>query len=170
MPEREYFQDYMPGDACFGCGGNNSAGLKIRSFWENHEGVCLWRPDERYQGWEGITCGGIIATLIDCHCMATAMATAVRNENRPLNSEPRYRFATSSLHIRYLKPTPINEPLTLRAHVTEIKEARKYTLACDLYAGGVKTVEATVVGVLVYRSDRLEERETWAKGEQDDGR
>ncbi|MGH8581460.1 MAG: PaaI family thioesterase [Gammaproteobacteria bacterium] len=155
MAEREIFQDYMPGAVCFGCGENNPAGLKIQSFWEGDEGVCLWQPDERHQGWEGITCGGIIATLIDCHCMATAMATAVRNENRPLSSEPRYRFATGSLNIRFLKPTPIVQPLLLRAHVTEIKDARKYTLACDLYADNVNTVAAAVVvGVLVYRSDR----------------
>jgi acyl-CoA thioesterase FadM len=96
--------------------------------------------------------------------MATAMATAVHNENRPLNSEPRYRFATASLNIRYLGPTPIDQPLMLRAHVTAIKDGRKYTLACDLYASNVKTVEATVVGVLVYRSDRSEENLIWAKG------
>ncbi len=147
----------MPGDVCFGCGGENPIGLKIHSFWEGDEALCLWRADESYQGWEGITCGGIIATLIDCHCMATAMATAVRNENRPLSSEPRYRFATAGLNLRFLKPTPIDQPLLLRAHVTEIKNARKYTLVCDVYAGDQKTVEATVVGVLVYRSDRPEE-------------
>ena len=163
MADREYFQDYMPGDIRFGCGTANPEGLKIRSFWEGNDGVCLWQPDERFQGWGGITCGGIIATLIDCHCMATAMATAIRNENRPLSSEPHYRFATGSLHIRYLKPTPIDQPLTLRAHVTEIKDTRKYILACDLYVGSVKTVEATVVGVLVYRSDQPEEHEIWAK-------
>lgn len=155
--ERECFQDHMPGEVCFGCGSANPEGLRIKSFWEGNEALCRWRPEPHHQGWVGITCGGIIATLIDCHCMATAMATAVRAEQRPLSSEPRYRFATGSLAIRYLKPTPIAEPLTLRARVTEAKEGRKYTLACDVYAGGVKTVEATVVAVRVYRSDRPEE-------------
>ena len=164
MTDREYFQDYMPGDVCFGCGGNNPAGLQIHSFWDGEEGVCVWEPDERYQGWTGVTCGGIIATLIDCHCMATAMATAIRNEGRTLGSEPHYRFATGSLNIRYLKPTPIDQPLTLRAQVTEVKNERKYTLACDVFAGGEKTVEATVVGFLVYRSDRPEEGEGRFRG------
>jgi acyl-coenzyme A thioesterase PaaI-like protein len=165
MTGREYFQDYMPGDICFGCGSANPEGLKIRSFWEAGEAVCLWQPHKHHQGWEGITCGGIIATLIDCHCMATAMATAVHNENRPLGSEPRYRFATASLNIRYLSPTPIDQPLMLRAHVTAIKDGRKYTIACDLYGGNVKTVEATVVGVLVYRSDQSEQSPVWAQGQ-----
>ncbi len=144
----------MPGDVCFGCGGANPFGLKIRSYWEYDQAVCDWRPDARYQGWSGVTCGGIIATLVDCHCMATAMATAVRNEGRALGSEPYLRFATGNLNIRYLKPTPIDRPLRLVARVTDITEARLYTVDCALFSQGTKTVEATVLAVLVYRSDR----------------
>lgn len=155
MTAREYFQDYMPGDVCFGCGGDNPHGLRIRSYWENNEGVCVFQPEAHHQGWPGLTCGGIIATLVDCHCMATAMATAIRNENRPLSSEPRLRFATGTLTVKYLKPTSADRPLLLRARVTEIKD-RKYTLACDVYSGDDKTAEATVIGFLVFRSDRPE--------------
>lgn len=153
MPKRECFQDYMPGDVCFGCGSGNPAGLHIHSYWEGDEGICYWQPEEAHQGWVGVTCGGIIATLIDCHCMATAMATAIRNENRPLSSEPQLRFATGMLNIKYLKPTPSDQPLELRAHVTGIKN-KKYTLECGLYAEGEIMVKATVVAFLVYRSDQ----------------
>lgn len=154
MSEHEYFQHAMPGDVCFGCGNNNEAGLKIHSYWEGDEGVCHWQPQKQHEGWDGVTCGGIIATLIDCHCMATAMATAIRNEGRPLMSEPYYRFATGMLNIKYLVPTPNSEELELRAQVTEIKNKKKYTLECVLYAAGVKTAEATVVAFLVHRSDQ----------------
>ncbi len=153
MSDPEYFQLAMPGDVCFGCGGNNAAGLKIHSYWEGDEGVCHWRPEKHHEGWDGITCGGIIATLIDCHCMATAMATAIRNEGRPLISEPYYRFATGMLNIKYLAPTPNDQQLELRAQVTEIKN-KKYTLECSLYANELKTAEATVVAFLVHRSDQ----------------
>jgi acyl-CoA thioesterase FadM len=156
MSEQLYFQDYMPDKVCFGCGADNPEGLHIQSFWDGAEAVCFWQPQAAYQGWPGITCGGIIATLIDCHCMATAMATAIRNEKRPLGSEPSYRFATGSLHIRYLQPTPMDRVLELRAQVIEIKNDRKYTLACDLLVKGVKTVEAEVIAFLVYRSDQPE--------------
>lgn len=144
----------MPGDVCFGCGHSNTDGLQIKSYWDGEDCVCVWQPEKKYQGWPEITCGGIIATLIDCHCMASAMATAVRNENRPLGSMPEYRFATGTLHIKYLKPTPITSPLTLRAKVTHIKEERIYTLYCDLFAENQKTVEAEVTAFLVYSSDR----------------
>jgi len=156
MPKREYFQHAMPGDVCFGCGSDNAAGLKIHSYWDGDEGVCRWRPEKKHEGWEGITCGGIIATLIDCHCMATAMATAIRNEGRALMSEPYYRFATGMLNIKYLAPTPNDKELELRAHVTEVKNEKKYTLECGLYADGVKTAEATVVAFLVHRSDQVD--------------
>lgn len=154
MTERECFQDYMPGNVCFGCGSDNPAGLHIHSYWEGDEAVCRWQPDDIHQGWQGVTCGGIIATLIDCHCMATAMATAIREEGRPLSSEPHYKFATGSMNIKYLKPTNNNSELELRAHVTEIKNSRKFTLACDLFVDGEKTAEASVVAFLVYRSDQ----------------
>ena len=152
MAENEIFQHYMPGDVCFGCGADNPNGLHIHSYWEGDEGVCHFNPNDTHQGWPGITCGGILATLVDCHCMATAMATAVRNENRPLASEPYYRFATGTMNIKYVAPTPNDTELELRAHVTEIKK-RKYTLACKIYAAGQLTVEATVIGFLVFSSD-----------------
>ena len=152
MSQREYFQHHMPGDVCFGCGSANPAGLHIHSYWEEDEGVCHWQPKQIHDGWPGVTCGGIIATLIDCHCMATAMATAIRNEGRTLSSEPHYRFATGSMNIRYLKPSNNNQEIELRAHVTEIKNKKKHTLSCDVYVKGEKTAEATVVAFLVWQS------------------
>jgi acyl-coenzyme A thioesterase PaaI-like protein len=148
------FQHYMPGNVCFGCGTANPRGLQICSVWEGDDAVCVWQPAPEHQGWTGLTCGGVIATLVDCHCMATAMATACRNENRALGSDPQYRFATGMLQIRYLKPTPADAPLTLRARVTAVKDQRKYTLHCDLYARDARCVEADVIAFLVYRSDR----------------
>ena len=147
----DYLQQYMPGDICFGCGHSNADGLQIKSYWQGEDCVCVWQPEPKHQGWPDITCGGIIATLIDCHCMSTAMVTAIRNENRAMGSEPHYRFATGTLNIKYLKPTAIAKPVTLRAKVTDIKDVRKYTLHCDVFAEGVRTVEAEVIAFLVFR-------------------
>ena len=151
---KEVFQHHMPGDVCFGCGTNNPKGLHIHSYWEGEEAICQWQPQAEHQGWEGITCGGIIATLVDCHCMATAMATAIKNEGRELGSEPHYRFATGSMNIKYLKPTDNNRLIELKAHVIEIKNEKKYTLTCQVYSDDVLTAEAEVVAFLVHRSDQ----------------
>lgn len=154
VQQKEFFQAYMPGEVCFGCGQKNAHGLQIKSYWEGDDCVCIWQPKEQHQGWPEITCGGIIATLIDCHCMASAMATAIKNEHRALGSKPDYRFATGTLNIKYLKPTPSTLPLTLKAQVSNIKKQNIYTLHCDLYVKNTMTVTAEVIAFLVYRSDQ----------------
>jgi len=157
MTDKQIFQDYMPGDVCFGCGNNNDHGLKIRSFWQDDIALCYWKPQQYHEGWAGLTCGGIIASLVDCHCIATAMATAIKNESRELNSEPHYLFATGSLNITYLKPTPIDAEMRLEAQVTRIKNEKKYTLSCNVYVGDEQTAKADVIVLLVYRSDKPDE-------------
>ncbi len=155
----DYFQNHMPDNSCFGCGHENEAGLQIRSFWQEDECHCIWQPEPKHQGWPNLICGGIIATLIDCHCMASAMATAIKNENCNVETQPEYRFATGTLTIKYLKPTPLRGVLTLKAKVTNIKQQRIYTLHCDLYVDKLKTVEAEVIAFLVYQekhSDKLQ--------------
>jgi acyl-coenzyme A thioesterase PaaI-like protein len=153
LEKEDFFQKHMPENVCFGCGQDNTQGLQIHSSWDHDECVCIWQPDTKYQGWPQLTCGGIIATLIDCHCMASAMATAVKNEGRELGSEPQYRFATGTLNIKFIKPTPVTVPLILRARAIRIKDERIYTLHCNLYADNELTVEAEVIAFLVYRSD-----------------
>jgi len=153
VTEQDYFQDFMPGDVCFGCGSENRQGLQIKSFWQGDISICEWQPQTCHQGWAGLTCGGVIATLVDCHCMATAMAHAIRSEGRELGSEPHYRFATGSLALRFIKPTPVAGLLVLHARVTDIKDERKYSLTCEVLVDDEITVKADVVAFLVWRSD-----------------
>ena len=150
--ESIYFQDHMPGNVCFGCGKENENGLHIQSFWEGDDSICTWTSETRYQGWVKIMNGGILATLIDCHCMGTAMAAAYREEGRSLASEPYYRYATASIKVDYLKPTPNDRPVTLRAQVVEIK-GRKTNLTCHVYSDGELTARAEVVAVRVVEGD-----------------
>lgn len=154
----------MPGDRCFGCGPHNDHGLQIKSLWDGEIAKCIWQPQPYHEGWSQLTCGGVIATIVDCHCIATAMATAYRNENRALDSEPRYLFATGSINIRYLKPASVSDPLELRASVTSIKYDKKYTLHCDVLVNGEKVADAQVITLLVWRSDRPEEAAAGFKG------
>jgi acyl-coenzyme A thioesterase PaaI-like protein len=145
---KQYFQDYMPGNVCFGCGAENPEGLQIKSYWDGEEAVCIWHSKEKYHGWEKVINGGVLATLIDCHCMDTAMAAAYREEGRALDTEPVYRYATAEITVRYLKPTPNDLPIELRAQVVEMK-GRRTQLACQVYVDGVQTAEAEAVGVRV---------------------
>ena len=157
MDDTQYFQDYMPGDVCFGCGTANDKGLKIRSYWDGDVARCDWKPQTHHQGWAGLTCGGVISSLVDCHCIATAMATAIKNEGRPLDSEPHYLFATGNLNITFLKPTSIDANMRLEAQVTRIKNEKKYTVECNVFVGDEQTAKAEVIALLVFRSDRPDE-------------
>jgi len=153
MPD--YFQDHMPGNICFGCGSMNPNGLQIKSYWEGDEGVCVWQPVPNYRGWENVTNGGILATIIDCHSMGTALAAAYRAEDRPMASDPIYRYATASISVRYLKPTPNDRPVTLRAKVIEVR-GRKTRLSCQVSVDGQITAEAEVLGVRVIEGAPVE--------------
>ena len=74
-----------------------------------------------------------------------------------LNSTPEYRYATGTLNVKYLKPTP-NTEVELRARVVEVK-GRKTVLSCDFYSeNGEKTAEAEVVAIRVF--DSSEDKET----------
>ena len=147
----EYFQNYMPGNICFGCGAENEEGLRIKSCWQGEESLCEWMPEPKYQGWSGLLNGGIMATLIDCHCMGTAIAHAYKMENRSLGSQPEYRYATGTMEIKYLRPTSSLSPVTLRATVIETKP-KKTTMMCSLFSEGQQTVEAKVIAIKVYDS------------------
>ncbi|MEL6131792.1 MAG: PaaI family thioesterase [Bacteroidota bacterium] len=152
--EKQYFQDFMPDNICFGCGSQNDAGLQIKSYWEGDEAVCIWHSQEKYQGWVNILNGGVIATLIDCHCMGAAMAAAYKAENRSLDSFPVYRYATGTLNIKYLKPTPNDVPITLRAQIKEIK-GRKVVLDCQVWANEIQTVYAEAIAIRVTDSSEV---------------
>ncbi len=153
--EKDYFQDYMPGNVCFGCGIDNPQGLQIKSYWEEDESVCIWHSKEHYHGWASLLNGGVMATLVDCHCMCTAMAHAYKVENRTLDSEPHYKYATGTLSIKYLKPTANDHPVELRAIVREAK-GRKTTIDCSIYSEGVLTATAEVIAIRVFDSSKEE--------------
>ncbi|HHP7240916.1 MAG TPA: PaaI family thioesterase [Cyclobacteriaceae bacterium] len=153
MEKSEFFQDYMPENVCFGCGIHNPEGLQIKSYWEGDDSVCKWMSEERYHGWANVINGGILATLVDCHCMGTAMADAYKREGRSLASYPIYRYATGTLNIKYLKPTPNNKIIELRAKIIEVK-GRKTVINCNVLIENVITAEARVVAIRVYDSSQ----------------
>jgi len=144
------FQDYYPDDLshCYGCGRLNSEGLQIKSYWEGDEAVCTYVPRDCHTAIPGYVYGGLIASLIDCHSTGTASAAAYRAEGRELGTAPALRFLTASLHVNYLKPTPLGEPLELRASVKEVK-GRKVVVATRLSVRGEICATGEVVAVQV---------------------
>jgi len=144
------FQDYYPDQMsyCYGCGRLNEYGLQIKSFWDGEETVCTFHPRSYHIAVPGYVYGGLLASLIDCHGTGTAAAAAYRAEGRPMDSEPPLRFLTASLHVDYLKPTPLGIPLEVRGRIKEVKE-RKVVVVSTISAQGDITARGEVVAVQV---------------------
>ncbi|CAN5739772.1 PaaI family thioesterase [soil metagenome] len=129
---------------CFGCGPANPDGLHIRSIPMADEVVAQWQPEARHQAFEGVLNGGIIGTLLDCHCNWTAAHHLMVKQgvDRPPTT------VTANYSIRLVRPTPVDGPVTLRAHVVESSDDRA-TVEGSLEAGGVVTATCAATFVAV---------------------
>lgn len=121
MKETRSLQEtYAPHNACFGCGPSNERGLQLRSFVEGEETVASWRPEPRYEAFPGVLCGGIIGTLLDCHCNWTAAWLLMRRTGA--DAPP--CTVTAEYTIKLRRPAPMSHPLNLRARVVESTDER----------------------------------------------
>ncbi|MEW6241827.1 MAG: hotdog domain-containing protein, partial [Chloroflexota bacterium] len=69
-------------------------------------------------------------------------------EGRAMDTEPPLRFLTASLHVDYLKPTPLGPTLEVRGRIKEVK-GRKVVVEEWIVVEGVITVRGEVVAVQV---------------------
>jgi acyl-coenzyme A thioesterase PaaI-like protein len=143
-------QDSYPDNVaiCYGCGRNNPHGLHIETLWDGAEGVCHFTPQDYHTAFPGFVYGGLLASLIDCHSIGTAIAAMYDAENRAPGTEPEITAVTANLNVDYLKPTPIGVELVLRARIEELTP-KKAIVACSLYASETETVRGRVVAVRV---------------------
>lgn len=106
---------YAPDSICYGCGPANPQGLHIRSLPDGDETVCTWQPAAHHQAFPGIVNGGIIGTILDCHCNWTAAWHLM--QQRGLEVPP--TTVTADYAIRLRRPTPSGVALRLRARAVE---------------------------------------------------
>lgn len=143
------FQDRMLDNHCFGCGPNNEKGLRIKSFWDGDDSVCTFRPSpEHAAGPKRYLNGGIIATIIDCHGICTAVADLYRAEGREIGTEPSLWCVTGTLSVRYMAPVPIDRPVELRATIVE-RAGKRMNLECLLLSDGDECARGEVVAIRV---------------------
>lgn len=146
-------QDYYPDQwsHCYGCGSLNQHGHQIKSYWDEAlgESQATFQPQPFHTAIPGYVYGGLIASLIDCHGTGSAAAAAYREADRSMDDNgPPLRFVTASLHVDYLKPTPLGPPLELRGKIREVK-GRKVVVQITLAANGEITARGEVVAIRV---------------------
>lgn len=148
-------QDYYPDDwsYCYGCGRLNDQGLHIKSYWvkETEESICHFKPHPHHMAIPGFVYGGLIASLIDCHATGSAIAAGYQAEGRKMGTNPPLRYVTASIHVDYLKPTPIDTELELRGKVKEVK-GRKIIVSVTLSANQEICAQGEVVTVQIPES------------------
>lgn len=138
------FQDTYPDELsyCYGCGRLNPDGLQLKSYWDGDETVARFRPRPAHMAIPGYVYGGLLASLIDCH--GTGSAAAAADRARP--GEAPLRFVTASLHVDYLRPTPIDAELEIRGTIKELKE-KKVVISETVTAHGKLCARGEVVAV-----------------------
>ncbi len=93
---------------CFVCGVDNPAGLQIQLDVDVENGAASSRVvlDQRFQGWQGVIHGGILATLLD-----EVAIYACRGQGE--------QFVTAEINVRYRKPVPVGSTIELKGQIVE---------------------------------------------------
>jgi acyl-coenzyme A thioesterase PaaI-like protein len=142
-------QDHLDGNHCYGCGKENPDGMQIKSHWDGEVSVCRYEPGpEQSAGPTTVVYGGLIASLVDCHSVGTAMAYFYQREGRAIGSAPALWCVTARLTVNYRKPTPMGTTIELRARVIDSSE-KKAVVETIVTADGEVVAEGETVAVLV---------------------
>lgn len=142
-------QHYYAGEFawCYGCGRYNAAGHHFATRWQGDETLTEYLPRPEHTAIPGFVYGGLLASLADCHSTGSgALALYRREGHEPGDEAPVPRLVTASLHVEYLRPTPMGVLLQARGRIEEMGE-RKVVVASEVHAAGVVVVRSRAVVV-----------------------
>lgn len=122
----------MADRGCFVCGADNPAGLQAKLVVDCENGTATSRLtlDQRFQGWQDVIHGGILATLLD-----EVAIYACRSQGE--------QFVTAEIKVRYRKPVPVNSSIELKGRIVE-KRRKLYRVKSQIEIGGVIYADSEV--------------------------
>jgi acyl-coenzyme A thioesterase PaaI-like protein len=135
---------FAPKLICFGCGPANSAGLRLKSFQNGDRLVASFDARPEHQAFEGMLNGGIIGTLLDCHCNWMACCHLMQRDH--LDIPP--CTVTAEYTVKMEMPTPISSPIELEAWVVD-SNGRRATVEGTLSSCGQITARCSGIFVAV---------------------
>ncbi len=109
---------------CFVCGPDNPSGLQAILETDAALGSASTELilDQRFQGWQGVIHGGILATLLD---EVAIYACRTRGE----------QFVTVGINLRYRKPVPTGAKVRVEGRIVAQRRRLFQVEACLLVAG-----------------------------------
>ena len=132
-----------PSRLCYGCGSENSHGLKMRFRLENGRAVAEFTPPDYLQGYPGLVHGGGIATMLD-----EAMGWAVYEQGN--------WALTARFGMRFRAPVLLGEQLTVSGWVSRDR-GRFLEMRAELRSSG---------GALLTEADGIFARVTGERAEE----
>ena len=109
---------------CFICGQNSQNGLKLQFVLKEDQTVFgEFKISEDYQGYDGILHGGIITAILDASMIHL------------FYMKDRIDLKTAKLNIRFIKPIPVKETITIKAvadsNSRHFYKAKSQVILCD---------------------------------------
>jgi acyl-coenzyme A thioesterase PaaI-like protein len=147
-PEEPVQDIAWPEGTCYGCGPANTDGLQLKSFLAEDENslVASFDGDGRFNsGMPNVAYGGLIASLIDCHSMWTAITFAHLEEGQSF-SDGLMLYVTAELNIEYKEPTPLDQPIHLQSSVVD-DVGRRTRVTCETRVNDTITAVGDVLAV-----------------------
>ena len=132
---------------CFACGELNEHGLHLQLHLEEQRSWSEFVLEERFEGWMGVTHGGIIATILD-----EVMAWSLASENN--------WGVTARLSIDYKRPVPVGSRVRAEGWIVRSRRRLVNTAGQILHASGtvLATAEAIYMAANEERKRELFER------------
>lgn len=133
---------------CFVCGPENPDGL--HASFECAEGRATGRylPRPEHQGYQGISHGGILAALLDESMVYAAVTLG-------------HWVTTAEMTVRYTKPAPTGQPLTVHAEVVQ-RQRRLVNCRAEIRSEDGQVL-ATATGKLLQGRALRENEESWRR-------
>ncbi|MBT3217432.1 MAG: PaaI family thioesterase [Candidatus Marinimicrobia bacterium] len=124
-------ETYAEKSICFGCGPANKKGLRIQSFVEGDLVVAKWSAEKHHEAFPGVLNGGIIGTLLDCHCNWAGAYYLMQSTGEKVAPST----VTAEYSVKLLRPTPSRSSLFLSAKLIEL-DGKKAVIEGELKADG----------------------------------
>ena len=103
---------------CFVCGKENPIGLHLTFNEKDESYITTFTAGPQHQGYDGIMHGGLVSTILD-----EVMAGYIHAKG--------FSAVTAKLEVRFRKPTPIGEQLTVTGKIAG-KHRNMYELVSEI--------------------------------------